>query len=177
MAARRRQTTNVRSLRRPTNWGGVVASGATGVPGLTKIFLVSIAPEFVSGETIRRIRGTMLVNANVSGTYHGAVGAYVANDNAVTAGVASMLDPVTNVGDDAWMFYRSFAGNGAGDGSAGAFGAQLLDIDSRAMRRVETGYQLVFVVANAHPTLQFNVALSLRATENPVIICVCLYGN
>ena len=148
--------------RRPTNWGGIVAGGATPVAGSTKILLASFTPDFVSGETVRRIRGSLLVQGAGVGAYHGAIGAYVANNVAVAAGVASLLDPVTNVADDAWMWYRSFSGDSGAAGSAGADGSQLLEIDSKAMRRVETGYALVFVVANGHVSLSFNVALSLR---------------
>ena len=148
--------------RRPTNWGGSNVNGVTAVPGASKVLLASFTPDFVSGETVRRIRGTVLVQGAGVGLYLGAIGAYVASNAAVTAGVGSLLDPVSNVNDDAWMWYRSFGGDSGATGSAGADGAQLLEIDSKAMRRVETGYALVFVVANATVGLSFNVALALR---------------
>jgi len=155
-----RRPVQARAQRSPTNWSGVVATGLIAVPALTKVLVTTAVPSFVSGETIRRIRGTLLVNGTAF--FHGAIGAYVANDRAVLAGVASLLDPVTEVGDDAWFWYQSFHGSGAGSGSAGSLGSQVLTIDSKAMRRVSTGYQVVFVVGNASATLAFNIALSLR---------------
>ena len=57
----------------------------------------------------------------------------------------------------------SFSGDAGGSGSAGDEGSQLLEVDSKAMRRVETGYGLVFVIANGSASTQIQVALSLRA--------------
>ena len=148
--------------RRPTNWGGTVAGSATLIAGSTKVLLASFTPDFVSGETVRRMRGTLFVQGAGVGLYHGAIGAYVANNAAISVGVGSLLDPVTNVADDAWMWYRSFSGDSGAAGAAGADGAQLLEIDSKAMRRIETGFALVFVVTNANASLTFNVALSVR---------------
>ena len=148
--------------RRPTNWGGLVATSAPSLAGATKALVASFTPDFVSGETLRRMRGTLFVQGAGVGLYHGAIGAYVANNVAVAAGVASLLDPVTNVADDAWVWYRSFSGDSGAAGAAGADGAMLLEIDSKGMRRIETGYALVFVIANSHASLALNFALSVR---------------
>jgi len=164
MARQARGVARVRGKRNPTNWGGVVATGLTTVPAATKILMAVLVPEFVSGETIRRIRGTFFVNAVEASSFHGAIGAFVANDTAIGVGVASLLDPVTDVSDDAWMWYSSFHGGGnAADGSAGSQSGQVYHIDSKAMRRIETGFSLVFIVANATAASDFNVALSFRA--------------
>jgi len=117
----------------------------------------------VAGETIRRMRGTLFVRAADVGTFHGAIGAFVANNTAIAAGVASLLDPVTDVADDAWFWYQSFGGGGSADpGSAGPSSSQVLSIDSKAMRRVADGFAIVFVVANSSGATAFNIALSLR---------------
>ena len=156
--------TFTRSQRAPTNWGGVVASALTTVTAATKVLLATIVPEFVSGETIRRMRGTLYVKGTEASSFHGACGVFVANDTAIAAGVASLLDPVTDVEDDAWFWYQSFHGGGSTEpGSAGVGGGQVLEIDSKAMRRVSTGYAVAIVVANASSTQDFAVALSLRA--------------
>jgi len=166
--ARARRASPVRSGRRaPTAWSGTVATGLTLVPAVTKVLLTTSIPDFPSGETVRRMRGTVFVQAVEAGfTFHGAVGAFVANNTAVVAGVASLLDPVTDVQDDTWLWYQSFhggAGATAGEpGSAGANAGQVYAIDSKGMRRVEQGFTLVFVVANASATQDFNIALSVR---------------
>jgi len=158
----RRAPVSATRNRRPTNWGGIVGGSGIAIAGNTKVLLASFTPDFVSGETLRRMRGTFFVQGAGVGLYHGAVGAYVANNTAIAQGVASLLDPDTNVADDAWTWYRSFSGDSGAAGSAGADGAQLLEIDSRSMRRIETGYGLVFVVANSNASLSFNVTLSVR---------------
>ena len=162
MARRPTQRPVTRGQRAPTNWSGTVAPAFVTVPALTKVLIQSFGPEFVSGETVRRMRGTVVVKAPGTGGYHGAIGCYVASNLALAAGVGSLLDPVTNVDDDVWMWYQSFAGHGAGSGSAGANGAQLLEIDSKSMRRVSTGMQLVFVTANSNVGLSYEIAFSVR---------------
>ena len=133
------------------------------VPAGTKVMLAVGVPSFVSGETVRRVRGSFYVFGTEVGNFHGAVGAFVANDTAIAAGVASLLDPVTDVGDDAWFWYQSFHGGGTTEpGSAGRDSGQVIQIDSKAMRRVDTGFSQVFVVANASATIDFSVAISAR---------------
>ncbi len=165
--ARARRVTNVRTGRRaPTTWGGTVATGITAVPAATKVLLATAVPAFTSGETIRRLRGTFIVLATEIFTFHGAIGAFIANDTAVAAGVASLLDPVTDVEDDAWLWYQSFHGSEIATsqpGSAGAGAAQVYEVDSKAMRRMQPGFTLVFVVANSTALIDFSIALSVRA--------------
>lgn len=168
MARARRTTPSVRTGRRsPTTWGGVVATGMVSVPAVTKVLLATFIPAFPTGETIRRLRGTFMVRAlEVGFTFHGAIGAFIANDTAVSAGVASLLDPVTDVQDDAWLWYQSFHGAGAATGepgSAGSNAAQVYTIDSKAMRKMEVGFTTVVVVANASGSEDFQIALSMRA--------------
>ncbi len=156
-----------RTQRRPTGWSGFVASGAIVVPATTKVLLASLVSTAGRGETVRRMRGTFIVSAQEATSFHGAIGAFVANNLAVTAGVASLLDPVTNVGDDAWFWYQSFHGQGnASPGSAGGASGQVYSIDSKAMRRVDDGFAIVLVVANATAASDFAVALSLRALSS-----------
>ena len=140
--------------------------GNVSVPALTKVLLATATPDFDSGETVRRMRGTFIVSAATAGLfYHGAVGAFIANDRAVIAGVASLLDPVTDVQDDAWLWYHSFHGGAltVGEpGSAGTNAAQVFEIDSKAMRRMARGFTLVFVVGNSSAASGFQIALSVR---------------
>jgi len=165
--ARARRNIPIRGKRSPTTWGGTVATGVVSIPAVTKVLLATFVPEFTSGETIRRLRGTFFVHSNTAtGTAHGAIGAFIANDTAVAAGVASLLDPVTDVQDDAWLWYHSFhLGTNAttSPGSAGAQSAQVYMIDSKAMRKLSTGFTMVFVGANSHATNGFSLALSVRA--------------
>ena len=140
-----------------------MAAGLVPVAASTKVLVAALSPEFVSGETIRRMRGTLAVTATSAFFFHGAIGAFVANDAALTAGVGSLLDPVTDVAEDAWFWYQSFHGGAfTAEGSAGSGSAQVMAIDSKAMRRVEMGYSVAFVVANGSAVSTFSIALSLR---------------
>ena len=160
MANRVRRVSSGRSQRAPTNWGGTVAPALVTIPTLTKVLLATFAPEYVSGEVIRRLRGTFFVKGAGGASYHGAVGFYVASDTSIVAGVASLLDPVTNVGEDAWLWYHSYSGDGLA--TAGGLISQLITIDGKAMRRIETGYSLVCVAANSNAANAYTVALSVR---------------
>jgi len=166
MARARNRVIRGRGQRAPTTWGGTVATAEVAVPALTKVLLTTFTPDFTSGETVRRMRGTFLVTAGTSAiAFHGAVGSFVANDTAVAAGVASLLDPVTDAADDAWFWYNSFHGGplGAGEpGSAGRNAAQVYEFDSKGMRRIDPGFTAVFVVANASAASAFNISLSVR---------------
>jgi len=129
----------------------------------TKILVAVAIPDFPSGETMRRMRGTLYVFGSVVGNFHGAAGAFVANDTAISVGAAALLDPVTDVQDDAWFWYQSFHGGGTGNpGSAGRDSGQVMTIDSKAMRRVDRGYSVAFMLANASATDAFFFALSVR---------------
>ena len=142
-----------------------MASSLIAVPALTKVLLQTFLVGFTSGETIRRMRGTFVTVGTSGFYYHGAVGAFIANDTAIVAGVGSLLDPVTDVGDDAWLWYHSFHGgpSTAGEpGSAGQGGGQVVEIDSKAMRRLDNGYTLAIVVANSSATQTFSIALLVR---------------
>jgi len=164
MATTRRRVIT-RGQRRPTSWGGSLAVGLTPVAALTKILLATAVPDFTAGETIRRLRGTFVVTAGSAFFFHGAIGAFIANDTAVSVGVGSLLDPVTDVQDDAWLWYHSFQGGtlAGGAGSAGVGGAQVYEIDSKAMRKMDNGFSMVFVVANSSAVSAFSIAMSVRA--------------
>jgi len=76
-----------------------------------------------------------------------AVGAAVVSDQAVAAGVGSIPTPVTDDDSDLWFLHQYFMNTftfitGAGFQSPG--GSQM-EIDSKAMRKIDDGQQMVFV--------------------------------
>jgi len=162
--AHRRQTRFV-SQRRPTGWSGVVAGAFPIVPAFSKVLLATFVPNVISGVTIRRLRGSFSIISDQSAaseTQNGAIGACVVGDLAVAAGVASIKDPVTDVEDDTWLWYQSFNLKN----EVGEFGRMQFEIDSKAMRKVEIGNSLVFVVGNAQLAFGFQVALSVRVLSS-----------
>ena len=162
--AHRRQT-RVATRRAPTGWGGRVAPAFPAIAPLTKVLLFTFVPTFLSGSTVRRLRGTFTVSSDqnvVSETQNGAIGCCVVGDLAVVAGVAAIKDPVTDVADDTWLWYQSF--NLVNE--VGEFGSHFFEIDSKAMRKVEIGNSLVFVVSNAHLLNSFRISVSVRVLSS-----------
>jgi hypothetical protein len=130
-----------------------------------------IVAAFVSGTdselTIRRVRGTLSIatdQATADEQQIGSIGAGVFNTTAVTIGAASLPDPETDIGADIWSVYVPFirkfefiTGAGFDPNLAMAY-----DLDSKAMRRMPTGYTFAFVLANAHATHGLLWAVNIR---------------
>ena len=98
----------------------------------------------------------------------GAVGMHIANNNAVTAGAASLLGPVTDQNDDAWFLwhpivqrFRFLTASGF-DGSDG----HLYLIDSRAQRKLQEGESAVLMIENSSGLFGMSVTFGLS----------CLFG-
>jgi len=109
----------------------------TTIAATTKVLLGTFAPTAgFSHETQIRVVGTMAGLPLAAGST-GAVGMAVVSDAAVTAGVASMPGPVTDISDDLWTFFRPWA-EGAGD-------AFFYEFDQRGMRKIEEGQQMAVI--------------------------------
>jgi len=130
-----------RTGRSPTNWAGFTAADAT-VADATKQIVGSVIPLAGSShETVVRIVGDWNVTgAGVAGPV--VIGALVVTDAAFAAGAASIPGPITDLNDDVWMFISSVARGGV---SVTHIERQF---DSRAMRKVDEGNSLVFMIEN-----------------------------
>ena len=84
----------------------------------------------------------------------GAIGFQVANNNAITAGVGSLLTPVTDASDEAWFLWAPLTNKHAFATAAGfdSNGGRTFMIDSKAQRRLQDGQSLALVVENASAT-------------------------
>ena len=94
-----------------------------------------------SHETVVRTVGILAVGG---GSAVGALGACVVSDIAFAAGIASLPDPVTEISDDLWNMIVPFAATSSADPNHRAY-----PFDSRAMRKIEEGQTLAFIIANA----------------------------
>ncbi len=164
-----RRTAGVgRGRRQPTNWARTVASGLTVLPASSKVLLASVVLSNPGiNETIRRTRGIVLVTSDQGSIQEeqlGAVGAMLVTDTAVGAGVASLPDPVTDANDDGWFVWLPFmqiSGAQVTAGTASQTAMNRYEFDSKAMRRMEEGYQVAFVAANASATRGLSIAITI----------------
>jgi len=100
--------------------------------------------------TVVRTRGYMFVRSDQSGaseTYGCSVGYCIVSDQATAIGVTAVPTPVTDVNSDLWYAIDRLSGFFLFDtavGVTGGIGARR-DTDSKAMRKVEDGQDIVLV--------------------------------
>ncbi len=118
-------------------------------------------------ETLLRTIGTLgVVSDQVAADEEqiGAIGICLVTDTVAGIGVASMPDPVTDVGDDIWVVHLSFAYSFQFSSATG-FNPDHMHttrFDQRAKRIMHSGQSMVVIVANASASFGFNVILQLR---------------
>ena len=149
-------------------WAGIVSTGYTTVALSAKVLLGTFSLSNPNiDETILRTVGTIAVTSDQNAATEDIIGAFgmiLVTDLAVTAGVASIPDPVTDTSDDGWFLYVPFAQSLAFSSGVG-FDAQFATqytFDSKAKRRMEEGQQAAIVVANASASFGFQVAMVFR---------------
>ncbi len=134
---------------RETLWGDVVATGTTFATAgaavlinVTGAGLLALRPW-----TVIRARGSMFVKSDQTAAAEDqaiALGMAIVSDQAVAIGITAVPTPDTDAGSDLWFVYQTLmAAHGAGtvDSNEGRF----IEYDSRAMRKVEDGSQLIVV--------------------------------
>jgi len=138
--------------RRQTLWGDFAIT-ETSIGGATKVLTN------VTGATILAIRPVTLVRARfhlgiesdqqIAGEAQiAAWGLCVVIDQAVAVGVTAVPGPITDAGSDAWVAHQYLTSTFAFVTAAGVE-AQFqtsMDVDSKAMRKIEEGFQLISVV-------------------------------
>ena len=152
--ARRSGRSFARPFRPSGGWAGVCIPN-TFISGNAKVLLALFVP--LTGAftlTIRRIRLSLMWSSDQAAATEepdGAIGAAILSDTAIAVGVASLPDPITDIGDDIWMMYQGlntkvvFSDATGVDSNAG----RLYEIDSKAMRKIPEGMSLAFICATA----------------------------
>ena len=151
--------------RRKTDWIGGISTGLTvpfTISAATSAIVASVDTRVASAGadapwTITRIRGILQIRplGNASGSDpFGAFGVCIVNGEAFDAGIASIITPWTESFDDRWMYHTYWAcnqtnGNLGTDSFWGFAMGMNVEIDSKAMRKMETGDVLVWVIENA----------------------------
>ncbi len=158
MARRLQRSFRGPGLRRSSDWSGIDAAVVVNLPAANKLLLVGFVPT-AAEMTIHRIRGLLIISADVTTSENqvGAIGAIIATDTAVAAGVASLPDPLTDINDDGWLMYQAFGMRSGDPSGTGNQTSLQVPFDSKAMRKIQSGHQVVFVIANAHATHSFDI--------------------
>ena len=107
--------------------------------------------------TVIRSRGILHVETDQSAAsevYSVAWGAAVVSDQAVAVGITAVPTPFIDAVSDLWFIYEQVVGSFVlGDATGFVDSAGVLKpYDSRAMRKVEEGAQMVFVAENGSVT-------------------------
>ena len=155
-----------RSQRAPTSWArtpnsaGLHTTIALGTATLLATIELSNAG---IGETVRRTRGMLMVTSDQGSTFETQVGLFgmvVVSDPAAGVGITAVPTPGSEASDDGWFVWEPFMGAGAG-----VNGNSLIvkEFDSKAMRRIEEGFQIAVVAENMSSSfgLELSFAFSI----------------
>jgi len=144
-----------RIVRRSTppnrSWSGAIFVEIA-VPGNTSILLGSFGLSNQGiDETQLRALGSITVRSDqqaVTESQIGAFGLIVVSQSAITAGIASIPTPLTEIGDDGWFTYMPFCQTNHVFTTTGSTYAPRYDFDSKAKRVVHDGSSMAVVVEN-----------------------------
>ncbi len=142
----------VRGPRRATEWfRSPNISTATQLAAATFIFDLSFEASELAKRpfTITRTVGSIWVVSDQSAAFEfpfGALGMQLVSDKAVATGATALPDPITQEASDAWFVYQAFVAQG---GTIQGRPAYRYDFDSRAQRKVEDGFDIAVMLANA----------------------------
>ena len=139
--------------RRQTQWIGGAFANTTVSNSSVIVTSLNVAALALRPFTIVRSRGMLYINSDQTGATEAAFNAYgraVVSDQASAIGVTAVPTPVTDNASDLWFLFQPLMLNYQFNSSIGTMirGYQL-DIDSKAMRKVEDGQDIVSVVENS----------------------------
>ena len=139
------------SQKRLTSWFQFLpASAALSVTGGTLMFSLNAAALALRPFTIVRTRflvGIVSDQAAASEDYAAAFGMAVVSDEAVAVGVTAVPTPITQMASDFWFVHQMMFGSFL-FGDVTGFNESVMtqyEIDSKAMRKVDIGQDLVVV--------------------------------
>ncbi len=159
----------VRGKRRETRWLDAIPTEALLSGASTPAILLTLTAAELALRpfTIIRTRGHWTAQTDqfvASEDYQVALGLAVVSDQAVAIGVTAVPTPYTDMESDLWFVYeqlygRQVFGTGVGfDASAGVHAG----FDSKAMRKVEDGQDVIVVVESSSVSSGMNVAVGFR---------------
>jgi len=137
-------------MRRETIWLGIDDTTNTLSTASTAALILSFnaAALALRPFTIVRTRLNFFAESDQDAAaerYLVTLGAAVVSDEAVAIGVTAIPTPQTEAGSDLWFLYETIIGRFGGATATGETGRSL-QVDSKAMRKVEDGQDVVFVI-------------------------------
>ncbi len=138
---------------RETLWVGIAATRTNITAPSTAVIINSASAGFLALRpfTIVRTRGWLFIGsdqiANIE-PYGMSLGFSVVSDQALAIGITAVPTPETDADSDAFWVYESMTGEMKLISAAGFAdpAGQGKDYDSRAMRKVEDGFDMAFVI-------------------------------
>jgi len=140
-------------MRRETLWGATTS---------TRTLLATVSTAVITNAgnaallalrpfTVIRVRGVATIKSDqvvATEAQSGAVGFVVVSDQAVAIGVTAVPTPITDAESDLWLMYQMLKSEFvlASGASIDAAAGHTVLVDSRAMRKVEEGQDLIAVV-------------------------------
>ena len=158
---RRRSTPN-------RGWSGGIPAVVTVVPAASKIILstITLDNDGIDETLLRTVGNVSVASDQVAGSeeQHGAVGICLVTDTALALGITALPDPVTDVADDIWVFFQSFAQQLTLFSSVGANPnmATVYPFDQRGKRIMHSGQSMVLIAANAHASAGYKITVNMR---------------
>ncbi len=143
------------------------ATVAAGTKVLSQSFAAAGNEDLVPA-TIVRTRGILSVQSDQGGALEevvGAMGMMIVTEQAAVAGIASIPGPFVQASFGEWFVWVPFMTTSISNASNAS---RNFEIDSKAMRKFESGMRIVTVVENASPTfgleffIQFRMLLKLH---------------
>ncbi len=138
-------------LRRETRWLDVPRTDTTVAASATAVITNTMSADELSVRpfTLLRAVGSWLVRSDQSAAteiFQGNVGACVVSDQAVAIGVTAVPTPATDLASDLWFFHRMWPGSVDLIGTSWSATHDPQPYESKAMRKVEDGQDIVYVV-------------------------------
>ncbi len=136
---------------RETLWLGIARTSNTLAVSATalQINVMTALQVALAPYTIVRSRGTWLCFSDqqaASEEYVGSLGFSVVSSQASAIGVTALPTPATDQGSDAFFVYESWNGKRQFGDSTGFYELVPRSYDSRAMRKVEDGFEIAFTI-------------------------------
>ncbi len=155
--------------RRKTLWGSQ-DSQSTAVAAATSILLARFTAaqlDSLAPMTVVRERGVAQATTDqvaASELVEGAIGFAIVSETAAAAGAASIPGPVTNADWDGWYAWYGIQSQTFFLDATGFLtnAGMLIQIDSKAMRKVNDSESLVVMVENASASAGFNISMQVR---------------
>ncbi len=154
---------------RETLWasGVAVTSNLTAAGQASNLTLLSSVGLALRPFTVVRSRGIIQISSDqliATEFVDAGYGHAVVSEQASAIGVTAMPTPTTDSGSDLWLVYERMFLEFAFITAAGfdARGGRILRFDSKAMRKVQDGEQLVTVVEAGSLSNGFNVTVHFR---------------